>query len=685
MNLKSKKCARNFQAFLLILSILFSGIMIWNSRADKAACVRETLELARAKVGKSIGYAESRLSVLERVGQALAKEIAETKPDAAALETMVMAVAEKNDFLNGICVAFRPFQAPSGKALYAPYYQKNRAGVFGMTYLEDVYDYADGSWDWFERPLEEGSVWHDPFYGKASGAFLVQYGVPVSIYHENDAVVSVNYSLEDIREYMAASELDGAGYSAIITSSGRFVYHPNDDLVAHTQTVFDIARATNNCNLMAASENAVKGLAGEVEYTSPVTGLEGWFLYRPLGISGWSVLSVIDRHDAQLGRDVLKKHGMEVSFALIVTCCLVCLVLVRRYWVKALLCSLGFVLGTGAIWYIVLNACDETGQVISSEMALNKFKKKYELECSQKHMAAPVYVPTGLFVQSIEFDGPNNVTMTGYVWQTYGIDSKIDKGLVFPEAVKTDLKKKYRKMVCGREVVGWYFEVTVRERFDYSKYPLDKVNLWIRMWHKNFYDNVVLVPDIASYQLSNPKALSGVESDIVTEGKHLMSSFFSYKRNVYKTDFGIKQGKPGRDVPELYYTIAMSRKFLDSFVAHLIPLIVVLSLLYFILLMSILEKSLALNVLAACSGLFFVAIFDHIGLRHSLSASGIVYLEYYYFVTYFALLSVSINSYFYAYHDNTGLVGFQNNIYPRVFYWPLITGVLYAVTLAVYY
>ncbi|WP_180141783.1 cache domain-containing protein [Desulfoluna butyratoxydans] len=186
---------RNTQVVLLTLSLLFSGVMIWHYRADKAACVRETLDMARAKVGASIGYAESRLAELERVGQELAREIAAAKPDADALEAMVVAAAEKHGFLNGICVAFRPFQAPGGKELYAPYYRKNRAGVFGMTYVDDVYNYADGSWEWFERPLEEGAVWHDPFYGKASGAFLVQYGVPVSIQNENDAVVGVNYSL----------------------------------------------------------------------------------------------------------------------------------------------------------------------------------------------------------------------------------------------------------------------------------------------------------------------------------------------------------------------------------------------------------------------------------------------------------------------------------------------------------
>lgn len=670
---------------MLIISFVFSAVMIWNYRADKAACVRETLDLARAKVEKSIGYVESRLAVLERVGQGLAKEITETKPDAAALEKMMVEAAEKNGSLNGICVAFRPFKAGGGKELYAPYCQKNGTGAFEMTHLEDRYNYADGSWDWFERPLKEGAVWHEPFYGKASGTFLVQYGVAVSIHEENDAVVSLNYSLADIRDYMATSELDGSGYSSIITSTGRLVYHPDDDLVEQGKNVFDLAREARSETLKTVAENAIRGMEGQAEYISPVTGLDGWFLYRPMKICGWAVLSVVDRHDAQLGKEVLKRHGMEVSFALIATCSLFCLMLVARYWVRALLCTLVFVLGIGVIWSIVIRTSEETGQIISSGMALSKFKKKYDLECLQRHLTPPVYVPTGVFVQSIEYDGPNNVTMTGYAWQTYDPGSEIDKGLVFPEAVKTVLERKYTKMVNGREVVGWYFEVTVRERFDYSKYPLDKVNLWIRMWHKNFYDNVVLVPDFASYQLNNPKALAGVEADIVTEGTHLVSSFFSYKQNTYKTDFGLKQSKPGRDVPELYYNIAMNRKFLDTFVAHLIPLIVVLSLLYFILLMSVLEKSLELNVIAACSGLFFVAIFDHIGLRNSLSASGIVYLEYYYFVTYFALLSVSINAYLLTCHDNIGLLWFRNNLYPKVFYWPLITGVLYAVTFAVYY
>ncbi len=243
----------------------------------------------------------------------------------------------------------------------------------------------------------------------------------------------------------------------------------------------------------------------------------------------------------------------------------------------------------------------------------------------------------------------------------------------------------YEKNYETHGVIGWYFDSTIRERFDYSKYPLDKETLWIRIWHRDFHKNVILVPDLRSYHLINPKSLPGIEKEIVMHAKQIDASFFSYKENFYNTDFGLKcyEGKTG--FPELYYNISISRKILDAFIAHLIPLIVVISLLYFILLMNILEKDHALNVLAACSGLFFVAIFDHIGVRNSLSASGIIYLEYFYFITYFSILAVSVNSYLYAFHKDLKMISFRENIYPRLYFWPVITGVIYLVTFVVYY
>ena len=48
------------------------------------------------------------------------------------------------------------------------------------------------------------------------------------------------------------------------------------------------------------------------------------------------------------------------------------------------------------------------------------------------------------------------------------------------------ISEEYRRRQGSEEVIGWYFDVTVRQAFDYSKYPLDTQDVWLRLWHKDF-------------------------------------------------------------------------------------------------------------------------------------------------------------------------------------------------------
>ncbi|MGH3144981.1 MAG: hypothetical protein ACRDTR_04175, partial [Rubrobacter sp.] len=54
----------------------------------------------------------------------------------------------------------------------------------------------------------------------------------------------------------------------------------------------------------------------------------------------------------------------------------------------------------------------------------------------------PVFIPTGLYIESIQFKGPYDVQVSGYVWQRYANDlpkdlvpeDPDDTGFVMPEA-----------------------------------------------------------------------------------------------------------------------------------------------------------------------------------------------------------------------------------------------------------
>ena len=97
-------------------------------------------------------------------------------------------------------------------------------------------------------------------------------------------------------------------------------------------------------------------------------------------------------------------------------------------------------------------------------------------------------VPTGVFILSFDFVKANEANITGYIWQRHRQDQlamaddkaaagKARVGIIFPEQVgssSTRLDEQYRREQVNAEgerevVIGWYFDVTVRQHFDYSK------------------------------------------------------------------------------------------------------------------------------------------------------------------------------------------------------------------------
>ena len=89
--------------------------------------------------------------------------------------------------------------------------------------------------------------------------------------------------------------------------------------------------------------------------------------------------------------------------------------------------------------------------------------------------------------------------------------------------------------------------------------------------------------------------------------------------------------------------------------------------------------------LASFFTLFFVVILGHIDLRSKLTSSEIIYLEYFFFVMYLAILAVSVNSILFVSHANVSLIQYKDNFIPKLLYWPVIASLLLGVTLWVFY
>ena len=320
-------------------------------------------------------------------------------------------------------------------------------------------------------------------------------------------------------------------------------------------------------------------------------------------------------------------------------------------------------------------------------------------------------IVTGIYIQSLQFFNSSEVYFTGYIWQhfpkeTYaGVpDEDIIPGFILPEQINTgsDISPvlTYRESSEIGEVIGWYVEATLKQHFDYSKYPFDHKTVWVRLWSRSFTKSQLLVPDVkayfpqktnmSDYESDNPTYIFGIDENIVLGSWKRTNTYFDYKTSNYDTTFGLvdssrneaisnKQNEP--TFPELYYNFVIKRRFNNSFVVHLLPLFLVSVLLYAALLTvsDSPEKNerLGFNTtgfLGMGSALFFVILIAHIQLREQFAGARVVYLEYYYILMYIMLVVCTINTYLFAIRPKPleRFIIYKDNLIPKILYWPVI-------------
>ncbi|MDJ0697675.1 hypothetical protein [Mastigocoleus sp. MO_188.B34] len=364
----------------------------------------------------------------------------------------------------------------------------------------------------------------------------------------------------------------------------------------------------------------------------------------------------------------------------------------KLLWKISNVCSLILAASIVSVWCLVEARYDPNIGQLTNKQQIDQYLQSKNIDPNKT-------IPTGIFIQSLMFTSSSNVNLTGYVWQRYKDDDRLieedDKcNIIFPEAVESgsnvDLRVAYEKQIGQTLIVGCYFEVTLRQRFNYSKYPLDHKTVWVRMWNRKFNSDRILVPDLSAYRATREEDAFGYDREIVLSGWKIKETFFNYRDFDYDTNFGMGYKIPERGKPELFFNIVIKRKFLNGFLIHVVPIIVVALLLYGALMMMTEDIGMAqkfgLNTSATisfCSGLFFILLLAQTQLRETFAGAGIVYIEYFHTLMYLAVLAVSINAYLFDCGGKSWLVRwirYQNNILPKVLFWPVVLSMWAIVT-----
>ncbi len=625
-----------------------------------------------------------------------------------------------------------------------------------------------------KHPGQDGGQWVPPYFDTFTAANLTEFSMPFYTASGDFAgAVYANYSSREMRQLVGTEDLGGLGYAAVVWRTGEVVVHPVQDYVRRTQKLGDIPRYGK---VWEQIEEALGRGQDPETSTDSTTSPMSTVVIRLLGEAEQKNAAVVAIFDADRGIDFgLVRRASIVSinagaFALV---CLISLLILRlpnarraAAWAGSISISLTLFGAIAGIWHLVgLDSSLPGGQrrplvsrgsleselheLVGEDSAADDAAVTLQAASPEKRPAAiasnaACRVPTGLFIQSLEFEETNTVAVSGYVWQKYSDDlppppkaaneevphgslppevaqalearatpaatgSEIDpapssthqgecdletlsRGFLLPEATQFEKTLAYETRSGNSTVLGWAFKASLREDFTYTTYPLDTKDVWLRMWHEDFSKNVVLVPDFASYTDLRPSTLPGIDSRLVHTGWTVNHAFFNFSPVSYNTNFG-RPGYVGQaDFPELHYHVVLRRTFFSAFVKNLVPMLVAAIILFSVLLLVTREPKLSnrygantSGTMAGCSGLFFTVLLAHIQLRSDFQVDGVLYLEWFNFAMYGMILLVAVNAYFVSWNRPLRWVAFKDNLIAKVFYWPALLAVLLVATTLSFY
>jgi hypothetical protein len=92
------------------------------------------------------------------------------------------------------------------------------------------------------------------------------------------------------------------------------------------------------------------------------------------------------------------------------------------------------------------------------------------------------------------------------------------------------------------------------------------------------------------------------------------------------------------------------------------------------------------GVVRLCSALFFVVLLAHIQLRNTINVQEIMFLEYFYFSVYLAILLVPLHAFlFFMARSKFWILEYDDSLFFKLLYWPLILGFQFVVTAVFFY
>ncbi len=614
----------------------------------------------------------------------------------------------RNENLLGITVAYLPNKFEGKEGLYAPFYdfKKNT-----LTNIADIYDYTDTELEtsiWFTQAINAKlPILTKPYFAEAAQEIVIDFAVPFYADEskiEKLGVLSITISLDSFTEFINSLVLGNTGYAFTFDDEGDFITHPNRDFILHK----NINTLEGGSAIKNLQSTLLKTEEGFIKYKSLYTQVPSIVYFARSKITRWKIAVVFSRVDISGDPKILKQKIIHlagaISFFVFVACALIFgwhKLEPKQLWLASFILSTLFVSNIAVVWLMHLDfdysqELSNTTRVYDNNELHNYINKK---DLDQHKLGHQEYkkIPTGIFIEELEVSESYDMSISGKVWQRWPADHDLkDKvGFHFIQAapygrsVKISLLSK-DTLANGSLLYTWQFDATLKIYFDYAQYPLDQHYIDIKLIYPDLTDDIMLIPDLDSYEVLNPSAKPGL-SDVLFLPKHrIIASYFSFASMDMKTFFGRDRRSGVTEYQLLEYNIVIKRRFITPFVSFIIPALLGAALIFFLLYSLTKDKDdksgvTVMGVVQGMVGLFFSLLLAHITIRNRIASPNVTYMETFYFAVYIIIILLIVDVVMFSKNRNVKFIQYKDNLIVKLAFWPIWLGVLLLLTLIKFY
>jgi len=476
----------------------------------------------------------------------------------------------------------------------------------------------------------------------------------------------------------------------VMTDRGTFLTHPVQNFVIN-RTVFDLF--ADDDPLISTVQAALMGEATVIETSDPISGVPTWIFLQPIQGTGWTISIILNKQQFEPNQRQTAQDQMTIALAVSTSLFLALSTIFHvdrfqstNFWAVSAVFSLISVALIIFAWVLTARIDEQTGVNITSQSELNRYIQS--IDRPPDTFTGPLEIPTGVMVQALKFPDPTSITVNGYIWQRYDVDSDVQRGFSLLDQIgeEATIEEIQREVIDGEEVIVWYVGVSLRQRYDTSQFPFDRRDITIRMLPADLQADAILTPDLAAYNFTNPATRPGMDPQANINNWSLERSRFSYLVQPNLTTFGLPTTDRNGQIHELRFSIQAHRIYLGPFIAYLLPGMIAMIMTFAYLLSGrrVGDNDEIVSALNYSAALFFVVAVIHTALRDQIAAIGITYMEYVYILLYVAIIAVAGNVFVVARFPEWGVVRYRDNLMPKVLYWPVLAGVMLVVTLGIF-